>query len=496
MTAAHGSGTKGGKDVTIRMYRHGLGDCFLLGLPRAQGGGFHVLIDCGLISGVAGARETMREVVGSIREACGDHLDLAVITHAHWDHVSAFSREQAQDLFEDGMAIDEVWYAWTEDPTDKLGQKLRRERGAKLAALAKASPALAKLGEAGSARMLERRARVDNLLQFYGLEGAASLGAASADAGRTAAAFEYLARRHGVRTRYLAPGDPPRALPGVEGVRVYAVGPPRNEALLKRSDPTRKGREVYEFVSDEAQGECLGAAFDRVTGPTADDSDCPFEASFCRGPGRRAPSAQLARLIQEVYDAKDMAWRRVDDDWTAAAETLALNLDSHTNNTSLVLAFELTGSGGVLLFAADAQVGNWLSWQDVTWEVPEAGGTRSRVTGADLLRRTVFYKVGHHGSHNATLRELGLEQMASEDLVAAVPVSVAQAKAKRWTQMPFKPLMERLAQKTGGRVLVSDVQAAAPTLRTLGALNKAQRAGFLKALKEEPLYYELSIPLA
>jgi uncharacterized protein YfiM (DUF2279 family) len=38
------------------------------------------------------------------------------------------------------------------------------------------------------------------------------------------------------------------------------------------------------------------------------------------------------------------------------------------DNTSLVLAIELA-DGDVLLFAADAQVGNWLSWQDLTWSV-------------------------------------------------------------------------------------------------------------------------------
>lgn len=49
--------------------------------------------------------------------------------------------------------------------------------------------------------------------------------------------------------------------------------------------------------------------------------------------------------------------------------------------------------GDVLRFAADAQVDNWLSWQDLAWSV----GGRA-VTGPELLGRTNFYKVGHHGS--------------------------------------------------------------------------------------------------
>src|SRR5436190_5025038 len=59
-----------------------------------------------------------------------------------------------------------------------------------------------------------------------------------------------------------------------------------------------------------------------------------------------------------------------------------------TNNTSLVLAFELLPSRRVLLFPGDAQVGNWLSWQDVRWSVTDAGGARE-VTAADLLSRTI-----------------------------------------------------------------------------------------------------------
>ena len=60
------------------------------------------------------------------------------------------------------------------------------------------------------------------------------------------------------------------------------------------------------------------------------------------------------------------------------ADHLALAWDSHTNNTSLALAIELWRAGPVLLFPGDAQVGNWLSWDD--HEYPG-------VTATDLLRR-------------------------------------------------------------------------------------------------------------
>jgi hypothetical protein len=91
-------------------------------------------------------------------------------------------------------------------------------------------------------------------------------------------------------------------------------------------------------------------------------------------------------------------WRRIDSDWLHSASLLALKMSTYINNTSLVLAFELGVGGKVLLFAGDAQRGNWISWTDAE----SRDGART-VTTRDLLSRTVLYKVGHHGSHNATL---------------------------------------------------------------------------------------------
>jgi hypothetical protein len=141
-------------------------------------------------------------------------------------------------------------------------------------------------------------------------------------------------------------------------------------------------------------------------------------------------------------------WRRIDSDWLESAGSLALNLDGDINNTSLVLAIELGEGGKVLLFPADAQYGNWLSWAK----------TRR---GIDLLKRTVFYKVGHHGSHNATLKDGGLSLMATapgfENLVAMIPVDTEKAKTKGkggW-KMPEQELRELLIHQTRGRLIIA-----------------------------------------
>ncbi len=60
--------------------------------------------------------------------------------------------------------------------------------------------------------------------------------------------------------------------------------------------------------------------------------------------------------------------------------------------------------------------------------------------------------MGHHGSHNATLREKGLELMTSDSLTAMIPVNRASAKKMKW-DMPFPSLFGRLEERCRGRIL-------------------------------------------
>jgi hypothetical protein len=475
------SRTKKRKEVVprlrIRMYRHGLGDCVLLRFRKDEGEGtFNVLIDCGLITAATQSREKMQRVATDIVEACRQgetaRIDIVVMTHEHWDHVSGFHSSQAQTIF-DKIDIGEVWYAWTEDPRSELGKRLRAERAEKVAALANAVAAFT-----GKPGMEARAQDLGAMLGFFGLEPGEGV---SEKIGKTRAAFDYLMQRQNVRTRYVEPGKAPRTLPGVAGIRVYVLGPPQDEGMIKRSTPTKKGREVYELSSEQRLATNLGAAFHRLAvGPFDPDlqfDDCPFDPMLRRqhnSPTQRHSRA-LGHLIDNTWEMPGQEWRRIESDWTQAAETLALNLDSHTNNTCLVLAFEFADTGEVMLFPADAQVGNWLSWQDLRFSVKTASGTQE-VTGPDLISRTVFYKVGHHGSHNATLRAMGLEQMSSEDLVAFIPVSKEEAHKNRWMGMPFNPLVKRLGEKTNGRLLVADEPK--PAEDQLKRLSEAARKRF------------------
>ena len=153
----------------------------------------------------------------------------------------------------------------------------------------------------------------------------------------------------------------------------------------------------------------------------------------------------------------------IESDWLEEGVTqLALRVSGMVNNTSLVLAFALTDTtpAKVLLFAGDAQVGNWLSWQTAEWE---------GVNGADLIRQTVLYKVGHHGSANATLREKGLEMMESPELVAMLPVHQKWANTQGWHH-PDEKVLSRLMQRARGRVIRSDGDFPTVIARTTGGI--------------------------
>jgi hypothetical protein len=522
--------------VTVRMYRQGLGDCFLLAFATGGARPCYVLIDCGVLVGTADAEARMRQVAENVRVATGGRIDVLVATHQHWDHLSGF--EQAREVF-DQIEIGQVWVAWTEDPENGLAARLRGRRDTAVRALTAAARSLRVQG--GD----ERADALDAVLGFFG-----ELGADGRPSGLQRA-LEYVLGR-GKPPRYRVPGEPPVPLPGVAGARVYVLGPPQDESLLLRSDPSRQASEVYEsrlpldeetafyaaalaeaqapveasfLDSDEDELTELSLPFDRVyqvcavdaqqeeffqkhyygTSPGTSPAKAanPANPANPAGPGTGPGSAVGTSLPSPAPPAPppaggpDLSWRRIDDNWLSAADNLALQLDSDTNNTSLALAIEISPGGKVLLFPGDAQVGNWLSWHDAKLHWPNPGDPQSPpVTAADLLRRTALYKVGHHGSHNATLRDKGLELMEQPDLVALLPVDEAMAHRPKgrnplgW-DMPFAPLLDRLRRKTGGRILRAD--SGAPTAEDLDRLNQDDREAFERRRRETALYVEVTV---
>lgn len=476
--------------MKIRMYRQGLGDCFLVTLPTGNERPFYLMIDCGVVLGTSNPEDKMTAVINDIANLTGSSIDLLVATHEHWDHISAFT--QISELISKKLHFDKVWLAWTEDPKDTLASTLREERRIAEKALRMAA---SHLGVNGS----EAAERVDSLVSFFG-----------ARAGSTTAALDNIRKLADGKPRYCRPGEPPIAIPGLPGFQFWILGPPRDEKLIKKSNPGKNDAYGLDAVSGGAQAPLI-TALNRAFGMGAEvlagfdeTLEDPFEPPYCI-PIERAAQMPffVARYFGDATDEgvrehpsgtllRDQSWRKVDTSWMDGAETMALQLDAATNNTSLVLAIERTDTGEVFLFPGDAQAGNWLSWQKLSWELEDDKGKKRTVTGPELLARTVFYKVGHHGSHNATLKALGLEQMVSDDLCAMIPVDHEMAKKKRWNRMPLPDLVSRLGEKTQGRVLRID--DAAKTKEALAALNPDNPVWkeFASRVDVTDLYYELS----
>lgn len=471
------------RGVKVRMYRTGLGDCFLLAFPRGSGA-FYLMIDCGVYfkTPEPGNATRIRRIVEDIADATGGRVDVLVITHEHWDHVSAFHPSQAQSIFAEKIELGALWMAWTENRSLPLARDLHEGKKAALAALSQALTRMQGLAAKGANTEL-----VGKVLDFFGGpagEPAAEPGLAAA-AGvfgakksmQTEEAMTWIRETYGKgKTRFLQPGESPLALDGVEGTRVYVLGPPEDPDLIKRSNPT--GDEVY----PKAMAAAIEASFFAACGVMPNRlSAAPDQDELREAQRMSLPFDDVYQIERERVDENDRFFKRyfsdpdrqIEGDWLEAAGEFALQLDNATNNTSLALAIEVgpPGEGKVLLFPGDAQVGNWRSWfgkvklgkRDLGREMVWPVGDR-KITAEDLLRRTVLYKVGHHGSHNATLREQGLELMGRSDgsaeLVALLPVDEHVArKLAHYGEMPLRSLVKELAIRTNGRIVRNDAGA-------------------------------------
>jgi beta-lactamase superfamily II metal-dependent hydrolase len=506
------------------MYRQGLGDCFLLAFPTdSRERPHYVLIDCGVHAREDKGPARLLRVMQHLKQATNAHLDLVVATHEHADHLSGFVQKQSPFLHDD-LTVDALWIAWTEKVGDTQADELRKKRGAARELIDQALEECRRRAGLGAQQLSERIAGMNDFeqahegsidadgvqdvlarlaagsaeLRHYRARGVAPLAAAhSAEPEKPSSnelALALLKAKAGDNVVYCEPGQV-LSLGGVANARAYVLGPPRTPELLKKDLPTKvrgaeeDGHPVFKEVYLSSSTSSLALALSPALGLEATvaggllpgDWRYPFQAGerrrftisdegdFQWDRDQKAVSQHTARLVAEEYLGAEASWRRIDSDWLGAVSQVALNLDSDTNNTSLVLAFELgpPGLGQVLLFPGDAQVGNWLSWRDQKYKSADR-----TMTADELLSRTLLYKVGHHGSHNATVRRdprehteddafgvpYGLELM--NDIIAMVPVDWAAAQKKMpdpW-RMPHEPLYRRLREKARRRVLRSDVE--------------------------------------
>jgi hypothetical protein len=124
--------------------------------------------------------------------------------------------------------------------------------------------------------------------------------------------------------------------------------------------------------------------------------------------------------------------------------------DKTLNNQSLVILFSFAGKN--LLFAGDAQWGNWENFlYGGAFGTP--GHTEMTKQATDILNNIDFYKVGHHGSRNAT----------PKDAVAAMRlgcVGMCSTQLHAYNEVPREPLLKALRGRMQDQLARSDQIAA------------------------------------
>lgn len=397
------------------MYHVGFGDSFLVTLSTPSGPR-HILIDCGVH--VQGQSGFLKAIVDDIVATTEKKLALLVMTHVHQDHISGFGT--FADQFRE-FDVGAVWMPWTEDPDDADAQRIHGKRLA-LAATLQARVAERAKNDAAKAAAPETVARLQNLT------GHTDPQPDKIALKSNAVALDLLRGgfRNGAKVSYYGAGDRPKLPDELTGVQVSLLGPPRTPEFLAQMDPP----------ADEHYLHMAGP--DSITDPPVR----PFGESWQT---TAQAYAQLYANDADAQLARDA--KRLRDSLPDATDSLALSLDNAVNNTSLV--FVLSFAGKNLLFAGDAQWGNWKSWLYST--DPD---TRGRATLSENAKQVLsnlhFYKVAHHGSVNATPVD------AVEGLADGCFAAMCSTQNTPWKSIPRIPLVERLQQKSKDKLVRSD----------------------------------------
>ncbi|QWG25390.1 hypothetical protein KMZ93_11180 [Bradyrhizobium sediminis] len=351
------------KSLKIRTYHVGFGDCFLLSFAYAKGPERHVLIDYGSTGLPPKTPKTrMMDIAEDIKKRTGGKLNAVVATHRHKDHISGFeTRKNGKGTGDVIRALkpDLVVQPWTEDPD--LGPNATGPAAA--AGGHKHLANLSSMQSVAALTMLQTRStRYFNKElrdQFYFL-GESNI--------NNPGAVKNLMSM-GKKSEYVFAGKKTSLETVLPGVQVDVLGPPtvKQTATVKK----QRARDPNEFW--QLQARAMNAAGETQAGG---------KVLFPKHVRTRGPKFPVeARWL--IYHARNIRGDNL--------LQIVRMLDKAMNNTSVILLLRV---GKVsLLFPGDAQIENWQYALD-------SKDNRKLLAGVDV------YKVGHHGSLNATPKTL------------------------------------------------------------------------------------------
>ena len=404
------------KAITLRSYQVGFGDCFLLSVSYGREER-HVLVDfgtTGLPDGIAG--DQLDKIAQDIKARTKGKLHMVVATHRHKDHISGFATKDSADGSGDvirGLEPELVVQPWTETPDLAVDATAPTagddDRTLHLKSLCSMHLVAARAVEEVRAKSARIPARDRDEIGFIGDDNLSNL-----------AAVKNLANMAKTKQLYVHAGFDLQAEIGdvLPGVVAHVLGPP----TLDQSDAIRKQRrrDDAEFWHLYAHG-----ALD-----APDAGGAPLPTFMAASTDELPPSARWLAS-------------RLDTTRTQSLLGIVRALDKAMNNTSVILLLEVRGKK--LLFPGDAQIECW----QYALEGPDAEANKRLLFDVDL------YKVGHHGSLNATPKTLweGFERRSDTESASRLVTVMSTMQGKHGnsasgTEVPRSKLLHALKSES------------------------------------------------
>jgi hypothetical protein len=341
--------------MTLRAYQVGFGDCFLLTFHYRNERDRNVLMDFGSKRKPKGYEgNVMVEIAKDIHEKCGGQLDLVIATHRHQDHISGFATASNGKGSGDIIAsckIGAVIQPWTEHPDAK-------DPDLKAPGISVQSRAFAMA--LNNMNMVADAALSEVAGKSFPRMAASEIRIVADNNTSNASAVNNLFNMSN-RRLYVSYGRKPSLKRQLPGVSVRFLGPP---TLEDNPSITSEGEVAEEFWALQS-GAGQVAARRRALFRNADRyTDFPPRTNWFVARMRAVRGSQLKGLVHAI--------------------------DGALNNTSLIILFVVGNKK--LLFPGDAEIENW------SYALKQPGVKQ-------LLKGVNLYKVGHHGSTNATPRK-------------------------------------------------------------------------------------------
>jgi hypothetical protein len=411
--------------LDIRAYNIGFGDCFLLTFHYGKDDRRHMLIDFGTTRKPDNADSDHElNIAKDIAAVTENKLDVIVATHRHKDHISGFAtRKKAGDAEKSGDVIREcakdavVIMPWTEDPeaavdatgptkkkafVQQLGsmhtfaeavvREIEQDEEDDLFADADVNDPTELAASTGPKQRMHREESDDaeggtwfstgtlrKRLRFIGEDAISNVSAV-----RNLVTMSRKEKRHYVSYDYKL--DLRTALPGV---KVKVLGPPNVDQWPSVQKQASKNKAEYWHLQADFWRRM---ALNSTSSVSAGRAKPLFPRAAQCEPEERCSHR---KACPQIPRASEWFVRRLRGVRAKQLMQLVLSMDNALNNTSVILLLEVGGKK--LLFPGDAQ---WENWEFALKESKKAAEHLKELADVDV------YKVGHHGSLNATPKTL------------------------------------------------------------------------------------------